>query len=237
MNIQKQILTAAFFVAAAVAPLRADVVIDLKTGLITDTKTPVAQAVASYTSPYFSVTMNKTTTCPATPWEALVTINMKPTGTGAPPEVKVASIDVTFDGPSNGPASAALPTGWAVHIGDDPTNDGYGGGGALDGGAAEVHITNQQVLVYSSALDVGVVEKVIQQDLQPGSGSINFEVGNQWLSWGNPYNELDSAAAKKLFQIPDKYGDYKIYAAFNRVISGRADRKGCGTRRAVIGVR
>ena len=237
MNHKNQILLAAMLLTASLKPCLADVVIDLKNGVITDTKAVPAQAIfpANYTSQYISVTLQKSATCKETPYEALVTVNLKPALAVAVQEMKVMGVEVTFEGPTTG--APTLPSGWVTHIGDDPANDGFGGGTTADGGIAEVHITNQKLLVYSSALDVGVVENLLQQDLQPATGSIYFEAGNQWLSWGNPYNEIDSAATKKLFQIPDKYGDYKLYAAFNRVISNRADRKGCGARRAVISVR
>jgi hypothetical protein len=237
MNITKQIMMAALMAATVIEPALGDVVIDLKTGNVTDTKAGPVQTVggAPFTSTYVNVAFTKSAACKETQWEAVATINYKPTVPAGVQEMKVAGIDVTFEGPSTGAPN--LPTGWVTHIGDDANNDGYGGGSTADGGVAEGHITNQQMLVYSAALDIGIVEKIVQQDLQPGSGSVYFEVGNQWLSWGNPYNEVDSLNTKKLFQIPDKFGDYKVYLGLNRVISNRTDRKGCGARRAVISLR
>lgn len=47
-------------------------------------------------------------------------------------------------------------------------------------------------------------------------------------------NIIDSSAAKKLFRFPDAKGDYRMFAAFNRVISGRTDRVGCGAALALL---
>ena len=54
------------------------------------------------------------------------------------------------------------------------------------------------------------------------------------MALGQPRNIVDSFAAKKVFAFPDSKGDYKIYAACNRVIIGRTDRTGCGAARAIL---
>ena len=80
MNHKNQILLAAMLLTASLKPCLADVVIDLKNGVITDTKAVPAQAIfpANYTSQYISVTLQKSATCKETPYEALVTVNLKP---------------------------------------------------------------------------------------------------------------------------------------------------------------
>lgn len=235
MKFNNPISRCALLLLAGIATSRADILIDLKNGVITDTKITPAQSTTTYTSTYVTVSLQKTTTCAATPYEALVSLNFKPTTPANTLEIKKVAIDVQFDSPTA--TEPLLPRGWVAHIGDDLTNDGYGGGSSIDGGTAEAHITNQQLLVYTTALEPGIVEKLLTQDLQLAAGSITFTVANQFLSWGNPYNELDSTNSKKLFQIPNKNNDYKIYASFNRVINGRADRKGCGARQVVISIR
>ena len=95
-------------------------------------------------------------------------------------------------------------------------------------------MTNQTLLVYSTGLQPGIVQNIVAQDLQLEKGSLRFEVANQFLAWGQPRNILDSTQAKKLMAFPDFKGDYRLFAAFNRVIGGRADRIGCGAARAII---
>ena len=57
------------------------------------------------------------------------------------------------------------------------------------------------------------------------------------MALGQPRNIVDSFAAKKLFAFPDSKGDYKIYAACNRIISGRTDRTGGGAARAILQIK
>lgn len=230
----KLFVTAAFLAAT----VQAQVVVDLRTGVIHDlATTPLpTRATTTYTNSYMKVTVARNpVACPLTPFTALVEVNLKPAATGsaaAPPEMKRAFIDVDFLSPATNP-NETIPSGWVTHIGDDPQNDGYGGGTTLDG-IAEAHITNQQFLVYSSGLQVGVVQNLVAQDMQLENGSVRFEVANQFIAWGQPRNILESTQAKKLFAFPDARGDNRLFAAFNRVISGRSDRTGCGAARAII---
>ncbi len=218
--------------AALAASLEAQVTVDLRTGVIHDLGTaPTAtRATGTYTNPYMKVTVTPNTACTLTPFRALVEINLKPT---AAPEMKRAFVDVDYLSPAATTNPTSSPSGWVTHIGDDPANDGYGGGTGTEG-IAEVHVTNQTLLVYSTGLQPGIVQNIVAQDLQLEKGSLRFEVANQFLAWGQPRNILDSTQAKKLFAFPDAKGDSRLFAAFNRVISGRAERVGCGAARAII---
>ncbi len=230
-----KIITTLLAAAALAASLEAQVTVDLRTGVIYDlgtTPTPT-RTTGTYSNPYMTVTVTPNAGCAVTPFKALVAINLKPLpGGGANPlEMKRAFVDVDYLSPNVNPNS--IPTGWVTHIGDDPANDGYGGGTNVEG-IAEVHVTNQQLLVYSTGLQPGVVQNIVAQDLQLEKGTLRFEVANQFLAWGQPRNILDSTQAKKLLAFPDNKGDYRLFAAFNRVISGRTDRIGCGAARATI---
>ena len=223
-------------ILASVAVTQAQVVVDLRTGSIHDLGTnpaPTRATGLTYANAYMKVTVTRNTNCTITPFQALVEVNLKPTNAA---EMKRAMIDVDYTSP-NPPAATnptAIPSGWVTHLGDDPANDGYGGGTDVQGGSAEAHVTSQQFLIYSTALGVGSVQNILAQDLQLEKGSLRFEIANQFLAWGQPRNIVDSNAAKKLFAFPDSKGDYRLFASFNRVISGRTDRVGCGAARAIV---
>ena len=212
--------------------LSAQVVIDLKTGIITDIGlNPPVRASLTYTNPYLTVSMARLTSCAITPFEALVEMNLKPGGNPLPAEAKRAVVSVEYEGPQ--PGLATIPSGWVTHIGDDPTNDGFGGGNGLDG-VAEVQVLDQALAVYSAGISSGIVDRMLYQELQLAKGSLRFDVANQNFRWGQPYNEVDATFTKKLFALPDAKGDYKLYLGLNRVVGNNAARKGCGARRAVI---
>ncbi len=227
----KNYLLTLLLIGAAAA--QAQVVVDLRTGRIDDlgtTPSPTRATGTTYSNVYLKVTVTPNPGCAITPFRALVEVNLKPTTGG--PEMKRAFVDVDYLSPSPNP-NDAVPSGWVTHVGDDPANDGYGGGSDVQG-VAEAHVTNQQFLVYTSGLQAGVVQNLVAQDLQLEKGSLRFEIANQFLAWGQPRNIVESSQAKKLFAFPDAKGDYRMFAAFNRVISGRAGRVGCGAARAIV---
>ena len=77
------------------------------------------------------------------------------------------------------------------------------------------------------------MEKFIEQDLELNEAALHFNVSDQYLSWGNPFNSIESKNAKKLFDLSAAEGN-KMFLAFNRVINDRADRKGCGARKVIL---
>jgi hypothetical protein len=225
-------------ILASAAVMQAQVVIDLRTGSIHDLGTnpaPTRAAGLTYTNAYMKVTVTRNPNCTITPFQALVEMNLKPTNAA---EMKRAYVDVDYISPnptaSNPVSSTDIPSGWVTHLGDDPANDGYGGGTDVAGGSAEAHVTSQQFLIYSTAIAAGSVQNILAQDMQLEKGSLRFEIANQFLAWGQPRNVIDSTAAKKLFAFPDAKGDYRLFTSFNRVISGRTDRTGCGAARAIL---
>jgi hypothetical protein len=135
------------------------------------------------------------------------------------------------------------PRGWTVNIGDSPTNNGFAGdAGSLPlGQNAEVQILDSTLTVYHAATAPPVDQLALAQ-LALNDGAIKFVVENQFLSWGNPYTNLDAHQfVQNLFFLPDPVGageNRTLYVALNRVISPAAgqdtSRNGCGARHAII---
>ncbi len=208
---------------------RAEMVVDLKTGVVTETfaaTTPAPQSgtgVYNTTDGYARATVVKKggTSCTTTGYEALVEVNLAPPNAGP---LSRLSVTVEYEG---------TPSGWTTHIGDDPTNNGYGGGIGLQG-AAETHVINQTLYVYSTGLAPGVVERMLESPLRLTEGALHFNVTNQKLTSGQPYTILETPHTKQLFDLSGSSADKKLYIGLNRVINGQATRTGCGARRVVI---
>lgn len=209
-------------------PVHADIVIDLKNGVVTETfnaalPVPVSSKALSPgygdSAGYVNVVLvqKPLAGCAVTPYEALATVNLSP-GNGQAP-MKKLSVLVEYEG---------TPTGWTTHLGDDIANDGYGGGSGI-AGVAELQVLEQDLSVYSSGFGVGLVDKLFGSSLRLAEGALHFNVANQSLAIGQPYTVLDSKFQEKLFDFT--VGDKKLFAAFNRVISGRTDRRGCGAKK------
>ncbi|MFN0106453.1 MAG: hypothetical protein ACKV2U_30725 [Bryobacteraceae bacterium] len=205
-------------------------VIDLVTGSIFDLgpATPV-RAINSYLMPYATVQTAAVRTCPDTPYQAKVEVNFSP---GNAPVLKKARLTVEYDG---GPSTRLpnLPTGWTTHIGDDPMNDGFGGGSGLNH-VAEAQVLDQNLAVYSSALNPGEVDRVVYQEMRIAKGAVKYEFANQYFSWGQPFNEVDATNGKKLFEIGTAGSDSRVYIGLNRVIRNGSPRIGCGAKRAIL---
>jgi len=136
------------------------------------------------------------------------------------------------------------PAKWTLNIADKYTCDGYGGDGDGFGlgNCAEVQIIDQTMTVWSKGLVLagGVVDPLIKKELALTNGAMKFVVKNQFVSWGQPYEELQTPNSKLLFAIPDlgnpKSDQYKVYVGLNRVIAsaGATARTGTGVIRAII---
>ncbi len=208
--------------------LRADIVIDLKNGVVTETYphvslAPVSAGSGVYLSSdgYAKVTLvKKASGCSSTPYEARVDINLSPSGHTP---VARLSVLVEYEG---------RPSGWTTHIGDDALNDGYGGGTQLKG-VAEVQVLEQNLSIYSIGLAAGVVDRLAFSSMRLTEGSLHLNIADQSLTSGQPALTIDSKNLRQLFDFgqPDK----TLFAAFNRVISNFSERKGCGARRVVLG--
>lgn len=206
-----------------------DVVIDLKTGIVTETfatpsPNPISSAGPTYVSSdnYARITLaKKASGCTITPYESLVEVNLSPQNSA--PMTRV-SVTVEYEG---------KPSGWTTHLGDDPGNNGYGGGNSLQG-AAEAHTIGENFYVYSTGLAPGVVEKIIETKMRLTEGSLHFNVSDQRLTYGQPNTVLTSNFLKQLFDFGGTGADKKLYMSFNRVINYTASRVGCGARRIIL---
>jgi len=207
----------------------ADVVIDLKNGVVTETfnTAPAPPPISSVASTGFTDSAGyatvrlakKSVGACATPYEGMVEINLAPSGF---PPVSKFRIQVEHEG---------TPTGWTTHIGDDAANDGFGGGSAL-AGVAELQVVNQNLSVYTIGLNPGEVDKLYGSQLRLTDGALDFTLSDQTLTVSPPRTIISTPNQRQLFDFSAQ--DKKMFAAFNRVISGRPDRAGCGARRVAI---
>lgn len=131
------------------------------------------------------------------------------------------------------------PTAWTVHIADSPTSDGYGGDAGTTPNHAELWI-NQQILWVASNRTNGVGDnELAQENLELNDAAMKFEVSNQRVAWGPPYNVLETPGLKKLYAFPDTSNPaegHKVYVGLNRVVADLPLRTGCGALRAMITV-
>jgi hypothetical protein len=126
------------------------------------------------------------------------------------------------------------PTGWALNVGDSPTNNGFGGDAGTVPGNAELQVLDDSLSVYSSATSPEDLDRLAFQHLGLTDGALNLVVADQSLSWGQPYSLLETPNVPRLFAIPDAEGDGRsFYVGLNRVV-GNTSRVGCGARRVLI---
>lgn len=134
---------------------------------------------------------------------------------------------------------AGLPEGWTVNIGDSETNNGFAGdSGSLPiGQNAEVQILDENMSVYSAA-SAPPVDRLTIQHLALTDGAMKFVVKDQFVSWGQPYGDLETPSLNKLFFLGASNTNRTIYVGLNRVvapINGQdLNRNGCGARHAII---
>jgi hypothetical protein len=131
------------------------------------------------------------------------------------------------------------PIAWTLHIADSPTNDGYGGDSNTTLNNAEMWINQQILWVATNRMPGGNDDSLYQENLQLNYGAMKFTVKNQWLSWGEPYHVLNTAATKKLFALPDTNNAAEgsnLYVGLNRIVGADLTRSGCGAQRAMITV-
>ena len=159
-----------------------------------------------------------TNTCAPGPWfKAFAKVDLTP----LPPSFlpRTAYFTVEYEG---------TPWGWEVHIGDSPTNDGYGGNSGGAEHAAEVQVLNQQLTVYNDPKIPGQVDNMLNQQLALTNGSLKFGIANEAIAVGQPRTVLATPVTQTLFQIPDSNLASNdplrsmIYAGFNRVVKRQA---------------
>ena len=130
---------------------------------------------------------------------------------------------------------------WSLDVGDSSTNDGYGGDAGNRFYDAEVEIRDGVLDAYGSDLlgDAPRRMKTWSKAVTQGD-TITLEIANEELSFNGPSGPK-YLHDKALFALagqsdPDNGGqvDYDVYVGVNRVISGRADRKGSGVGRLKV---
>lgn len=123
----RPLLTVAVITAALSNYARADIVIDLKTGILTETFGVQHNPTASSSGPAYdstggsraSTSPERPPDAPPFPFEAMVEVNLSLQN--AAPATRV-SVTVEHEG---------KPSGWTTHLGNDINNNGYGGGTSL----------------------------------------------------------------------------------------------------------
>lgn len=189
-----------------------------------DLKTGFSSAIAPAAQVSFKLPLANSPVAGCGGWkDAVLKINLK--------DCTQANIVVEFEG---------VPKLWTVNLGDSPTNDGFAGDSGTTPNDAELWIVGEDLSVANGGDVPGTVNNPIAaQDLSLNNGALKFVVKNQFVSWSQPHTFVSTPATKQIFAIPDTAagtGDPGafIYLGLNQVINGRADRKGCGARRALI---
>ena len=134
------------------------------------------------------------------------------------------------------------PSGWTVNLGDSQSNDGYGGDAGNQSFDAEMQIANGNMAVFGNddntppggELAQGKVPKFVNK-----SSRVELEVSNEQLTWDNKSGLKNSLNSPYLYALNDRFDatgqiNSEVYAGFNRVISGRADRIGSGASKVTI---
>ena len=214
-----------------------DLVLDLKKGTITELRSTAGSSntvastyVPTATFGYAKVVMAPSTSSSGT-WEARVDVDLNPGIVAGQQQAAKKRVNflVEYDGD---------PRGWTVHIGDDAINDGYGGGGAelqvLTPQNPASAFENTMLALYSTTY--GPFDKVLEKRVSVKDGALRFSVANQEITLGSPYEVLQAGSVKNLIALPGTNGDMRVYAGFNRVISGRPDRTGSGVSKVIISV-
>jgi hypothetical protein len=126
----------------------------------------------------------------------------------------------------------AQATGWTVDIGDSIGNDGWGADDGQQAMDAELQVVGTTLSLYGNDLMPGgrllleepnVVAPYSQTELVISDREATWSRAPNWGGGPSPY----------LFALSRQYdwegpANFEIFAAFNRVISGRTDRTGRG---------
>lgn len=138
------------------------------------------------------------------------------------------------------------PQGWTVHIGDSPTNNGFGGDGGSTSHDAEAHSFDNILSVYESDIGTSELTCKFTGPQNPGGCIVQqYFVGNDYFEFDpavavpanplsicgngeifdfNPYDEPD-------FEDPSGLHEDKLYVGLNQTY-GSASRNGKGIQRA-----
>lgn len=149
-----------------------------------------------------------------------------------PPQCSRAVVWLDYDG---------VPADWSLDIGDSDTDNGFGGDAGTSGGHnAEVQVLDQQLSLFSAADNPADVDVLITEQLGLQEGALRFTVQDQKITWGQPYNAMETPDLERLFFLPANPGageDRVLYVGLNRVVApldGPANRTGCGVSKAMV---
>ena len=225
------ILLCTLLVAAAPAAVQAAcpvgfASVDLKTGTAT-ISTPLIPFI-TYTAGGAPAPVPPTAACPAAAGWKMAALRIVIPGT-APNGCTQANVVVEYEG---------VPSLWTLNLGDSPTNDGFAGDAGTTAHNAEAWILGEDLSVANAGnLPTVINNPMVLQHLALTNAALKFVVKNQFLSWGQPYSQLQTPATQNLFAIPDSSvptADQRaIYLGVNRVIA-HTGRTGCGARRVLI---
>lgn len=135
------------------------------------------------------------------------------------------------------------PTGWTVNIGDSRSNDGFGGDAGHQVNNAEIQVNDGRLSIYGRNGVPRASQELVRIDEAVEAGSaLAIEVGDGRVRWWHDALGQDSAeevVSPYLFalggQTDGKGGvNYQVYAAFDRVVWGAANRNGDGVMRVDI---
>jgi hypothetical protein len=134
-----------------------------------------------------------------------------------------------------------LPQAWTLNIGDSPTNDGFAGDAGSTVHNAELWVLNENLAIANASGNPSAIDNpLVSQNLSLTDSALKFLIKNQFVSWGQPYQFVQSPNNKLLFALPDTTvaaaDQNSIYIGMNRVISGAPGngRTGCGLRRVLF---
>lgn len=189
----------------------------------------------------FFIDLENGQTLPATPPARITLVSLAPSQNPSCPGWHTALLRLDL-APQCEEAEIAVeygqrPIAWTVHIADSPTNDGYGGDAGTTIYNAELWINQQILWVATNQTPGGSDFELAQENLNLNYGALKFVVKNQHISWGPPYNVLETPHTRKLFTLPDPSNPaegHSIYLGLNRVVANDPVRQGCGLQRALV---
>lgn len=131
----------------------------------------------------------------------------------------------------------AVPAGFTVNIGDSSTNDGGGGDAGTQSNDAELMVQNQTLSIFGrDGTPTYPLRTVSNLGLTAGKVA-SFEVLDRKVCWNVGTNTCltsDWLYALNGQNDPEGPENYDIYAAFNQVITQRADRFGTGVSSVLV---
>jgi hypothetical protein len=129
------------------------------------------------------------------------------------------------------------PQGYTLDLSDSDSADGGGGdaGSQPIGQNAELQILGNTLSLFSASTNPDAIVALNQQQLALTDGALNVTVGNQFASWGQPFQSVSSPDGR-LFNLQTGNANRHLYVGLNRTVAN-AGRNGCGARRALISLR